>query len=127
MDIAIAAVVVVGIVLAPFCMLTPKLLETKRKGHAKYGRFATQYVQQFEERWIDGGASHLQILGASDIQSLADLGNSCQLVDQMRVVPFSTRTMIGGFTAFLLPIAPLLLTVVPAEELLNRLIGAFIG
>lgn len=127
MDIAITAVVVAAIVLAPFCVFMPKLLETKRKGYEQYGRFANRYVGQFEERWLEDEAPHRQLLGAPDIQSLADLGNSYQLVDQMRLVPFSNRALIGIFVAFLLPIAPLLLTVIPAEELLSRLIGAFIG
>jgi hypothetical protein len=127
MDVAIAAIAVVATVLAPFCMLMPKMLSTKRKGAEKYDRLAMRYVRQFEERWTEGGASHRPLLGAADIQSLADLGNSCQLVGQMRLVPFNNRKIVYLFIAFLAPIAPLLLTVVPAEELLNRLIGAFIG
>lgn len=52
-----------------------------------------------------------ELLGSGDIQSLADLGNSCGLVRDMRMVPFGlddiTRLAAVTAAAFM----PLLLTI----------------
>ena len=55
------------------------------------------------------------------------MANSFQVVDQMRPVPFSNMVAILAFVCFLLPITPLLLATIPPEELLSRLVGAFVG
>ena len=61
-------------------------------------------------------------MGSSDIQSLADLGNSLEIVRGMRVVPFARDTVVQLAVITLLPVAPLVLTVIPLEELLKRLL-----
>lgn len=128
-DIVVAAAVVVALVLGPMCVFIPALRETKRKGYREYGGLANRYVREFEQRWSTSrpAAEARELLGASDIQSLADMANAFQLVDHMRPVPFSNRAVILLLVLFLLPIAPLLLMVVPAEQMLNKLLGAFLG
>ena len=59
-------------------------------------------------------------VGSADIQSLADLGNSYEVVRSMRMAPISNLAVLGVVAATLLPIAPLLLTVMPLEELLRE-------
>lgn len=128
MDILIAAVVVAAIVLGPTCVLFPKLLEAKRKGFHECSKVASRYVSEFEDTWVSGNApAGRKLLGASDIQSLADMANSFQVVEQMRLFPFSRMVAVGVFVVFLLPIAPLLLTVIPIAELLKKLVGVFIA
>ena len=61
-------------------------------------------------------------MGSGDIQSLADLGNSFQIVEGMRLVPFTKNTVLQLAVITLLPVAPLVLTMVPLEELLKRLL-----
>lgn len=46
---------------------------------------------------------------------------------QMRIVPFSNRVAIEVVVFFLLPIAPLLLTVFPAEQMLDTVIRALLN
>ena len=41
----------------------------------------------------------------------------------MRAVPFTRDTVLQLVVATLLPVAPLVLTMIPLEELVNRLIG----
>jgi hypothetical protein len=60
-------------------------------------------------------------MGSADIQSLADLDSSFEIVRSMRFAPITYRSVLGLMAASLLPIAPLLLTVMPLEELLRRL------
>jgi hypothetical protein len=61
-------------------------------------------------------------LGSADIQSLADLANSFETISLTRVVPISRQSAMTLAIATLLPVAPLLLTVVPAEQLAQQLL-----
>ena len=61
-------------------------------------------------------------MGNADIQSLADLGNSFEIVQRMRVVPFTRDLVLQLAVITLAPVAPLLLTMVSLEELLKRLL-----
>ena len=60
-------------------------------------------------------------MGTSDIQSLADLNGSLEIVREMRIVPISNKAVLTIVTLTLAPIAPLLLTMMPVEELAKTL------
>ena len=64
------------------------------------------------------------LLGTGDIQSLADLGNSYAVVKEMQAVPFSRDMLLQLIWATLVPFVPLLFTMIPFNELLDRIIGA---
>jgi hypothetical protein len=59
-------------------------------------------------------------LGTGDIQSLADLGNSYEIVREMRVVPFGLQDVSRLALATAAPLSPLLLTIFSFEELVVR-------
>lgn len=111
----------VAVVLGPLLMFTPRMAQTKRKGLADYGLFAERYVEGFDQKWIHGPVPEAELLGAGDIQSLADLGNSYQTVREMRVVPFGLQDISRLAIATAAPLSPLLLTVFSFEELILRL------
>lgn len=114
-------------ILSPLLVFTPHLARAKRQGLRDYGRLASRYVQGFEGKWIDGGAPRdEELLGSGDIQSLADLGNSFAIVQEMRVVPFGFRDAAGLAAATALPLLPLVLTVVSLEKLLHLIIKILI-
>ena len=73
----------------------------------------------FVARWTPGGE---RLIGNPDVQSLADMANSFAVVKEMTPVPFSTKNVLQLVVITLLPVAPLLLTMIPLEELLVRLI-----
>ncbi|MBK9387561.1 MAG: hypothetical protein IPN34_22330 [Planctomycetes bacterium] len=113
------------VVIAPLCVFAPKILEAKRRGLREYGLFATQYLRDFDRRWLrtadhDGET----MLGTADIQSLADLGNAYTVIREVRGIPFGRDTILVLVFATVAPIAPLLLTMIPFEELLTRLVSA---
>jgi hypothetical protein len=62
------------------------------------------------------------LVGCADIQSLADLGNSFDVVKGTRFVPFTLQTVLQLAVAKLLPVLPLTLTMISLEELLGRLL-----
>ncbi len=110
-------------ILGPLLMFTPGMARAKRKGLADYGLLAQRYVQSFEQKWVSRDpAPPEELLGAADIQSLADLGNSYAFVREMRAVPFGLEDISRLAIATAAPLVPLLLTVFSPEELIMRII-----
>jgi hypothetical protein len=116
-------VVFVFAILGPLLMFTPKMAAAKRKGLADYGLLAQRYVDSFEERWVTAQSETTeQLLGSADIQSLADLGNSFDMVREMRPVPFGVDEITRLAVVTAAPLFPLLLTIFSPEELITRVI-----
>ena len=111
------------IVLGPLLLFVPHLSKARRVGLREYGTLAERYVREFDAKWLRGGAPAGEALvGSADIQSLSDLGNSFDIIRSMRAVPFTRDTVLQLAVIALLPVAPLLLTMVSLEELLKRLL-----
>jgi hypothetical protein len=114
----------VAAILGPLLMFTPQMSRAKRRGLAAYGLLAQRYVEGFEQKWVSGDRAPADdLLGAADIQSLADLGNSYGLVREMRAVPFGLEDVSRLAIATAIPLLPLLLTVFSVEDLLMRIVG----
>jgi hypothetical protein len=80
-------------------------------------------VREFDDKWLRGGAPAGEpLVGSADIQSLADLDASFEIVRRMRVAPFTRDVVLQLAVMTLVPVAPLLLTTVSLEELLKRLL-----
>jgi hypothetical protein len=80
-------------------------------------------VREFDRKWLRGGApADEPLVGSADIQSLADLGNSFEVVKEMRLVPFTMRTVLQLTVLTLLPVGPLLLTMFSLEQVLDSLL-----
>jgi len=121
-EIAVLVVLMLCMVLGPLLVFAPQLLEAKWRGLRDYGALAGSYVREFDAKWLRRPApANEAFVGSADIQSLADLGNSYEVVRGMRMAPISNLAVLGVVAATLLPIAPLLLTVMPLEELLREL------
>jgi len=122
-ELAVLVAFLLLIVLGPLLLFTPHLGLARRVGLREYGTLAQRYVREFDDKWLRGGApADEPLVGSADIQSLADLGNSFEFVRSMRLVPFTRDTVfqLAGIT--LLPVVPLLLTMVSLEELVQRLL-----
>jgi hypothetical protein len=109
-------------VLGPLLMFTPKMAAAKRKGLADYGQVAQGYVNSFEQKWVLNTAPTEEVLGSGDIQSLADLNSSYEIVSDMRAVPFGLEDITRLAAATAAPLVPLLLTIFPLDELIMRFI-----
>ena len=87
--------------LGPLATFTPHLWRAKRQGRSEYGSLASRYLAAFRAKWINGHPPQQdQLLGTSDIQSLADLVNSYDAVRRMRLVPFGLQevTILAAMT-----------------------------
>jgi hypothetical protein len=112
-------------ILGPMLVFLPHLAAARRKGLREYGILVQRYAREFDHKWLRGGApADEPLLGSADIQSLADFGNSYAVVKEMRLAPFNMRTVLQLAVITLLPVAPLLLTMIPLEELIARLLKA---
>jgi hypothetical protein len=126
-DFKIELVVVVAflllLVLGPLLLFTPHLAAARRTGLREYGTLAERYVRAFDDKWLRGGAPKDEpLMGSADIQSLADLGNSFEIIRGIRVIPFARDTVLQLVVITLLPVAPLVLTMISLEDLLKRLL-----
>ena len=124
LEIFLLVIYLLFLVVGPLLVFAPQIARTKRTGLREYGTLAQTYVRDFDTKWVRGGAaSDEQMLGSADIQSLADLGNSFAVVQSMRLVPVSRDGIVQLAVATLIPILPLLLTLMPLEDLLKKLVG----
>lgn len=110
-------------ILGPLLVFFPKLAATRSAGLREYGTLAQRYVREFDSKWLRGGAPTGEpLIGSADVQSLADLANSFDVVKGMSVVPFTMPTVLQLAVTTLIPVVPLMLTMISVEELLMRIL-----
>jgi len=123
-EIGAVAVFVQCLVFFPLLPFVTQLSRAKRTGLGEYGRLAARYVREFDAKWLRGGAADGEaLIGSGDIQSLADLSNAFDIVRGMRIAPVTREAIVQLAVATLMPVGPLLLTMMPLEELLRTLLG----
>jgi hypothetical protein len=123
-EIAVLVVFLLCLVLGPLLVFAPQLAQAKRIGNREYGALAERYVREFDAKWLRGGASANEpLVGSGDIQSLADLANSFEVVKTMQIAPITRDAFIRLIGATLVPVLPLVFTMMSLEELLKKLFG----
>ena len=123
-EIAVVVVFLLCLVLGPLLLFAPQLAQAKRTGIREYGTLAERYVREFDTKWLRGGAAPEEpLVGSADIQSLADLANSFEVVRTMQIAPITRDALLRLVAAALAPVVPLGLTMMPLEELLKKLLG----
>ena len=121
--LAVDAVVFAG----PLFLFTPRLWVCRIKGLGDYGGLASRYVDSFDIKWIRSADAGEPLLGTPDIQSLADLSNSVNVVRNMRLAPVSAKLWVHIIIAALLPMLPLMLLKYPIAELAEKFITRISG
>lgn len=123
-EIGIMILVVLCLVILPLLFFSSQLSDTKRTGSIEYGRLAAGYVQAFDLHWVKGNQKvNDPLKQTQDIQGLADLGNSYQVIEQMKFVPITRTNLIMLVIGTVAPVLPLVLTMMPLSELLKMLSG----
>lgn len=117
-------VTLVGTTLAlmgPLLLFTPRLVQSKQRGLLEYGGLAATYTRAFDQKWLRSGAPPTEsLLGSADLQSLADLANAFNVIDHMRIIPMARSQIVVLFAAAALPALPLVLFVIPVDQLIIR-------
>jgi len=109
--------------LLPLLAFTPGLISARKQGLMQYGVLAADYTRTFHRKWIDGpDPAGGPLLGSADIQSLADLAGSFEVVQQTRIVPFGLRTVITILVWTVVPFTPLVFAVFSPIEVVKGLL-----
>jgi hypothetical protein len=123
-EIGMVVVFMLFLALGPLLVFIPQLSRAWRQGNREYGTLAQRYVSEFDAKWIRASApADEPLVGSSDIQSLADLTNSLEVVRSMRIVPASMDVILWIAVSTLAPVVPLTLTMMPLEEVVKVLFG----
>ena len=124
LEIVAVVLLLLVVTLGPISVFAPQLSRARLAGLRDYGRLASDYVLAFDRRWVSERPTLDEpLLGSADIQSLADLANSYQVIQGIRVVPFGRETLGPLAAIIVVPLLPLGLTMFSLSELVRRLIG----
>ena len=126
-EILAVVVFLMLLVLLPQVFFTFQLERAWRLGAADYGVLASNYVDGFRRKWL-GAHPHTResLVGTADIQSLADLTNAFEVIRGMYLVPISRNTVLRLVLVIVTPLLPLVLTMIPLNEIVKRAIDTFI-
>jgi hypothetical protein len=82
-----------------------------------------QYTQAFGRKWIHGEqATDEPMLGSGDMQLLADLATSYEIVQETRMVPFGMKLPIQLAIITALPLLPLAFAIISFRSLIMQAI-----
>jgi hypothetical protein len=112
---------------APLLLFCGHVFRARRRTLPQYGDFANHYGWSFHEKWIEQRPASEQALGTSDIQSFADLINMFEAVQRTRWLVFGPRKVIDVLLPAVLPMVPLLASVLTFEEALRRIVSTVLG
>ena len=114
--------------LGPLFIFMPKLWACRVKGLSDYMIFASGYVRDFDQKWLKAKSRPQESpLGTADLQSLADLGNSINVIRAMRLAPMSARLVQDLLIVAVLPMLPLLLFKYPIADLMQKFFSSLVG
>jgi hypothetical protein len=114
--------------ISPLLIFSRKLAICHLTGMRQYMGMASRYVIAFDRKWIrNEKVSGESQLGSPDLQTLADLTSSVDVVRNMRWIPAGRRLLMGLGASVLLPLLPLLLLKFPVEQLVARLLRLLTG
>lgn len=117
---ALAFFLVMSVVaMLPVCSFMPRLYEARRGGMEGYGAFTHRFVIAFEKKWF--GAPGAAGLGVPDISSLCDLGQSFEVVGEIRMLTWARRLILLVVISAIVPMLPLVIADVGLPEIIKRL------
>jgi len=121
-------VLVAGLFVGPLFIFSPSLWMCRVRGWREYMGMASRYTVAFDKRWLrDDTATGKAQLGTPDLQSLADLTDSVNVVRNMQVAPISRRLLMQLAVATVLPLVPLLFLKYPVRDVALRMLNVLTG
>ena len=121
--IAVIVILVQIALFGPLLCFARQLREARREGLARYAALSDQLVRGFDAKWSGTAPPEGAMVGSPDVSSTADMASTYELVERMRAVPITLQSSVRLAISTLLPMAPLLLTVMPLSQALKLLIG----
>ncbi len=109
--------------LLPLTFFMFQIARAKRDASREYGVMAMRYVDEFRAKWLGKrGPAGEPLLGSADFQSLADLAGGNDPVRKTGFFPIGRQSVVTLGILIALPFTPLLLTLIPFEELVERVV-----
>jgi len=123
MQIVAAVLFLMLLVLAPLSFFVIHLGRARRIAIREYGGLASRYVDDFRRKWIKNESGNAEpLLGTSDIQSLADLGNAFNVISDISLLPYGKKAIVRLGILLVLPMLPLTLTIMPLKQMVDVLL-----
>ncbi len=122
-EIAAMLILLCALIILPLSFFIVRILNAKLDGLRGYGAVASQYVDHFYLKWI--GTPHYEkksLIGSPDIQSLADLSHSFNVVRETYLIPVGWNQLIRLIIVIICPLLPLVFTMIPLEQIIERLV-----
>jgi hypothetical protein len=121
--VIVFVVLALAVLYAPLVVFSGKLSRCRFRGLLDYSSLVLRHDRAFDKKWIENpsAATNETLLGSSDIQSAADIATVYEHVYEMRLVPFDAKAFAVVMVSVLLPMIPLIATVVPLNEIFAKL------
>jgi hypothetical protein len=119
-------VIVLIIFLVPLAVFVRPLYATREKAMLEYSRVAQQHHLAFHRKWIGDERHGNELLGSADPSSASDLNASVQATLDMHVFPVDLQALVQLLVSALVPFLAVLITQIPAAELLEFLIDTIL-
>jgi hypothetical protein len=126
LEIAGSVALLMAAALLPLTFFVLQLARAKREAGREYGVLSTRYVDEFRDKWLRGRRGDEPVLGSADLQSLADLAGANEALRNTGFFPMGRRAVVNLAIAIALPFAPLLLTLIPFDELVQRVLSKMV-
>jgi hypothetical protein len=120
--LALVVVVYPLMLLGPLVVFAPLLARIRRTAELNGNALSMRYVRLFHAKWGPDRGPDSELLGTSDIQSLADLQNALSATQRLRMVPVTRNAAKALLLAGALPYVPLVLTKFPVKTVLSMLL-----
>jgi hypothetical protein len=120
--IMIFVVLAIVILHAPLLVFTGRLARCRFRGLLDFGSLIGDHDRAFDEKWLKSpSANGSSLLGSPDVATLANVAQVYDHVERMQLLPFDKKALIVLVAAALIPMIPLLGTVVGLTDILSML------
>ena len=126
LKIPVAAFIVIALILflGPLFMFAPALLRTRRKALHEYSTLGGKLGRLYHQKWVEGVEAWRRFIAfrSPTIPRLPTIAATSNSSNRPDLFPFEPRTAIFLALAGLLPLVPLLATVMPMQEIFELLL-----
>ena len=122
--VIVFVVLVIAVLHLPLLAFSNRMSRCRFTGLLDYSNLVLRHDRAFDEKWIKQtvGDPKEPLLGSPDIQTLAAIATVYDHVDDMLLIPFDKKAVGVLLFSALLPMVPLVATVIPLKEIMTKLV-----